>query len=231
MSPHTQAASTLCAPRNCLSQLAPLGESLSMTHCGQRWTPSWAPHLKKQKCLRRSSFKTKGISSCAMKPALGWQPTHSLLPEVTHACHKSGSFHQGAQGVTSHRLGCRQCQGQGLWIQAAPLTQICHSQQEKGQTQSCVPWHITSQHLPLSLQRQNGTQTKDFFPNPAIFQVQESLCIISLRTQPVASWCWRSAMRGRNADHSWFLRNVTLIHGLTHRVKNSRMHQMWEMRL
>lgn len=136
MSPHTQAASTLCAPRNCLGQLAPLGESLSGTHRGQRWTPSWAPHLKKQKCLRRTSFKTKCISSCAMKPALGWQPTHSLLPEVTHACHKSGSFHQGAQGVTSHRLGCRQCQGQGLWMQAAPLTQICHSQQEEGQTQS-----------------------------------------------------------------------------------------------
>lgn len=54
--------------------------SKSLTHRGQWWTPSWAPHLKKQKHLRRTSFKTKGISSCAMKPALGWQPSHSLLP-------------------------------------------------------------------------------------------------------------------------------------------------------
>lgn len=126
MLPHT--CIKLCAPRNCLGQL---GESLSLTHRGQ-W---WAPHLKKQKHLRRTSFETKVIFSCAMKPALGRQPNHSLLPEVTHTCHKSESFHQGAQGVTAHRLGCCQCQGQGVWMQAVPLTQIYHSQQE-GHTQS-----------------------------------------------------------------------------------------------
>lgn len=127
MLPHTHAANTFCVPRNCLGQLALLGESLSLTQRGQWWTP----HLKKH--LRRISFKTKVFSSSAMKPALGWHPTHSLLAEVTHACHKSESFHQGAQGVTSHRLGC--CQRQGVWTQAAPLTQIYHSQQG-GHTQS-----------------------------------------------------------------------------------------------
>lgn len=89
---------------------------------------------KTQEHLRRTSLKTKGISSCATKPALGWQPTHNLLPEVTHACHKSGSFHQGARGATLHKLGCYQYQG--VWIQAAPFTQIYHSQQEEGHTQS-----------------------------------------------------------------------------------------------
>lgn len=158
-------------------------------------------HTSKTEAPQEDQLQNKRYFLLCNETRSGWQPTHSLRPEVTHSCHKSGNFHQGAQEVTSHKLGCYQYQVFGYRLLLLPRF-ITAS--KKRDTHCLCPRHITNEHLPLSLQRQSKTQTKDFFPNPATYQMQESLCIISLRTQQAASLCWISAMRRRNTD-SWML--------------------------
>lgn len=117
-----------------------------------------------------------------------------------------GASTKGAQGVTSHRLSC--CQWQGVWIQAAPSTQIYHSQRDTQSVSRGISQANTC-HCPY---KDKAGLRPEFFPNPAICQMWERVCIKPLRTQQAASLCWIRMMRRRNADLSWFLGNVALIH-------------------